>query len=106
MSSMTWKARPSAWPKSVSARSCFGDAFAKDLVIRGPAAAKIVVVHAWQIVVNERVSVDALDCAGVRQRVVERSGARLGGGEREHGAQTFSTGEEAVSHGRVDRRGF
>ena len=43
-------------------------AFSVDLVRSGPAAAQIVVVHARQVVVNERVGVDALDGARERQR--------------------------------------
>ena len=46
-----------------------GDAFAEDLVVGRLAAAEIVVVHRRQIVVDERVGVDALDGAGQRQGV-------------------------------------
>ena len=51
-------------------------AFAENLVTSRPAAAEVVVVHARQIVVDERVGVDALDRAGGGQRGC-RSGRRM-----------------------------
>jgi len=51
------------------------DAFAEHFVIRQLAAAIIVVVHRRQIVVDERVGVNALDGAGQWQGVFRRSAA-------------------------------
>ena len=50
--------------KAIAREYC--DRFTKDAVIGGAAAAKIIVVHAGKIVVNEGVGVDAFDgaCGG------------------------------------------
>ena len=73
-------------------------------MIGGPAAAQIVVVHARQIVVHERVGVDALDRTGRGQGAIAGAAACFGGREGEHGTQPLSTGEKAVTHGLVQRR--
>ena len=54
-----------------------GDAFAEDLVRGRPAAAEVVVVHAREVVVDERVGVDALDGAGGGEWLLRPSRRRL-----------------------------
>jgi hypothetical protein len=81
----------------------YGDPFAKDLVVRRSPASQIVVVHAWQIVVNQGIGVDTLYCARCRQCCLGRTAARLGRGHGENGPHPFASGEEAVPHCFVDR---
>ena len=83
-----------------------GDAFAEHLVVGRLAAAEIVVVHRRQIVVDERIGVDALDGARERQGVGFASAAGLRGGEAEGRAHPFAAGEERVTHRLVDGGGF
>ena len=58
-----------------------GDAFAENFVVGRLAAAEIVVVHRRQIVVDERVGVDALDGARERHGVGVAAAASFGRGE-------------------------
>ena len=83
-----------------------GDAFAEDFVIRGLAPAEIVVVHRGQIVVDERVGVDALDGAGQRQGVRHGAAARLGRREHEGRPHAFAAGEDRVAHRLVNSGGL
>ena len=79
-----------------------GHAFTEDLVRSGPTAAKVVVVHAGEVVVDERVGVDALDRAGGGCGCGDRAAAGFGSREREDGAKAFAAGEERVAHRLVD----
>jgi len=49
------------------------DRFAINLVIGGTPASQIVVVHAGQIVMHQRIGVDHFDCAGEAQRGLSRA---------------------------------
>ena len=82
-----------------------GDAFAEHLVVGRLAAAEIVVVHRRQIVVDERVGVDALDGAGQRQGVGFASAAGRRRREAKRGAHPLAAGKERITHGFVDGRG-
>jgi len=72
------------------ARRCF----AKDLVVGRLAAAEIVVVHRRQVIVDERIGVDALErrrrAAGHRLPCRRQ---RRGGGEAERGAHPLAAGK-------------
>jgi hypothetical protein len=78
---------------------------AEHAVRRRPAAAQVVVVHARQVVMHERVGVDQFDgarCAhpAVRRAVARRIGAAgrhggIGGGEAEDGPQSLAAAGEA-----------
>ena len=57
-----------------------GDAFAVDLVAGGAAAAKIIVVHRRQIIVYQRIGVNAFHGARERHRITNTATAGLGGG--------------------------
>ena len=83
-----------------------GDAFAEDFVIGRLAPAEIIVVHRRQIVVNERIGVDALDRTGERHGGLLRSTARSGRREAERRAHAFAAGKERVAHRLVDGGGL
>src|SRR5205085_1641084 len=75
-----------------------GDAFAKNFVTRRAAAAEIVVIHAREIVVYERIGVDAFDRAGERQRGIDFAAARFRRGEAKNRAEPFAAREQTVTH--------
>src|SRR5450759_311702 len=74
--------------------------FTEDDVTRGPPAAQRVVVHAGQIVVNERVRVEKLERRGRLDRVVWKAvgPAGLGSREKQQRPQPLAAGKNAVSH--------
>src|SRR5207248_5388804 len=61
-------------------------------------AAQVVVVHAGKVVVDERLSVNALDGAGVRQSGRAFSAAHFGDGKTKNRPETFAASEETVAH--------
>src|SRR5947209_8104025 len=71
-----------------------GNSFPEDLMIRQLAPAIIVVVHRRQVVVNERVGMDALDGAGKREGGCYSAPAGFGGGHAERRPNPLATGEE------------
>ena len=81
------------------------DVLTVHLMIRGLAAAEIVVVHAGQIVVNERVGVDHFDRAGKRCRRVVAASAESR--KLKHKLRTYALAAclEAVFH-RFDQHPF
>src|SRR5690606_18397894 len=80
-----------------------GDALPILDVAGGPSPAEIVVVHAGEVVVHQRVGVDALDGGGGRERGVVAAATGFRRGQAEDGTKPFSAGEEAVAHGFVQR---
>ena len=83
-----------------------GDAFAENFVVGRLAAAEIVVVHRGQIVVDERIGVDALDGARERHGDCVAATTRFGGGQEQSRAHSFSAGEKRVAHRLVNRGGL
>ena len=83
-----------------------GDPLAKDLVAGGATPAQIVVVHAREVVVDERVGVDAFHGAGGGQGRFQRAAAGLGCRKAEDGPQPFAARKERVAHGLVHGGGF
>jgi len=75
-----------------------GNSFAENFVICGASASKIVVVHARQIIVNQRIGVHTLDCACGRYRSRQIAAARFRRGEQQNGPKSFSTRKQAVTH--------
>ena len=74
-----------------------GGGLVEGLVARGTSAAQVRIIHARQVVMDQRVSVDALQ----RRRGVRGVGLRVegdGGGEAEHRTQAFAAGFERVAH--------
>ena len=84
----------------------YGDRFTEDAVIGGPAAAKIIIVHAGEIVMNQGVGVNALDGASRGERKGLFSSNSPSGGEAEAGTQAFASCEKTVAHGAVDEGGL
>lgn len=82
------------------------DALAKDLMIGELAPAIVIVVHRWEIIVDEGVSVDTFNGAGEGHGggVVAATGG--GCGEAKRRAHAFTAGEQGVTHGLVDGRRF
>lgn len=81
-----------------------GERLAEGLVVRGLAAAQVVVVHARQVVVDERIVVHQLQRAGIRQRQMPVDPAQPRKLERQHRADAFAAGEDAVAHGFIQPR--
>lgn len=79
-----------------------GDGVAEDLVGGGAAATEIVVIHAGEVVVDEGVGVDQLDCASCGKCCIGIATAGFGCGEDEDGPQSFASGEDRVAHGFVN----
>jgi len=78
------------------------NAFAKDLVRGGATPAEIVVVHAGEIIMDERISMDAFDGAGDRKGKTGGAAARFRRRKGEDGAEAFPSGENAVPHGSME----
>ena len=83
-----------------------GHTFAEDFVRSGPAAAEVVVVHAGEVVVDERVSVDALDGARGGRGRGNLTATGFGSRKGQDRAQPLAPGEERVAHRLVDRLGL
>ena len=83
-----------------------GDAFAENFVVGRLAPAEIVVVHRGQIVVDERVGVDALDGARERHGVFFRTAAGRRRREQDGGTHPLAAGEERVAHRLVNGGGL
>ena len=81
-----------------------GGGFVEGLVARGPAAAQVRVVHARQVVMDQRISVDALDGAGGGKGRFGIPAAGLAGGEEQDRTQAFPPGKHAVPDGRMQGR--
>jgi hypothetical protein len=71
----------------------------------GAAPAEVVVIHAGQIVMNERIRVHALHGHGGRHGGAGGPATQLGGSEDQDRAQPFATGLQAVPHRRVQAGG-
>jgi len=81
-----------------------GGRLVEGLVCGRSSATQVVIVHAGQIVVDQRISMDAFQRDARRQGVVAIA-EKVGGGEREYGPQAFSAGFQAVAHGLVQACG-
>src|SRR5207302_10670226 len=80
------------------------DAVAENFVASRTSAAEIVVVHAWEIVVDKGIGVDAFHSAGERQRVVDFAAACFSRGDTKNRSQPFPAGEQTVPHRLVNCR--
>jgi hypothetical protein len=79
------------------------DAVAENFVTGGTTAAQIVVVHAREIIVNERIGVDAFHGTSMRQSGARFSTARFGRRETENWPEPFSPGKQTVAHRTMNR---
>jgi len=90
--------------KAIAREYC--DRFTEDAVIGGPTAAKIIIIHAGKIVVNQRVGVNAFDGASGRNSEGLFPSHSPSGGEAEDGTQAFAACKKTVAHGSVNERGL
>ena len=74
-------------------------------MVGGFSTAEVVVVHAREVVVDERHGVDHLDGAGGGEGGFLVAAYELAGGDAEQGADPLAAGEEGVAHGLVDPLG-
>ena len=79
-----------------------GDAFAENFMIGWFTPSEIVVVHTWEVVVDEGVGVDTFDGAGQRHGVGGFAVDGVAGGKGEDGSDTFTAGKQGVAHRFVD----
>ena len=75
-----------------------GDAVAEDFVTRGTPAPEIIVIHAREIIVHQRVSVDAFQRAGEGKGILHFPPASFSCREAKNRSQSFAAGEQAVAH--------
>ena len=90
--------------KAIAREYC--DRFTEDAVIGGPTAAKIIIIHAGEIVVNQGVGVYAFDGASGGNSDGFVSSNSPSGGEAEDGAKPFASCDKTVAHGSVNERGL
>ena len=79
-----------------------GDAFSEGLVAGGFPTAQIVVVHGWQVVMDEGIRMHHFHGAGGNQGVHCQSSAGLRRRQAKDGAHSFPPRKYAVAHGFVD----
>src|SRR6478736_7161666 len=72
--------------------------FTESLVQCRLAPPKVCIVHAWKVVVDERVNVDRLDRAADAQRAcpIDREKAR--GGDRQEGPEPLAPADRGMAH--------
>src|SRR5579885_1696203 len=75
-----------------------GHRLAEHLVAGGTAVPEVIVVHAGEVVVDERIVVNHLDGASKTHRPLRSAADRLARGERKDGAQALSAAEQTVAH--------
>ena len=79
--------------------------FIKGFMGGGPTAAKIIVVHAGQVVMHERIGVHTFYGDGGRKGRFIPGPKQFCGGENQGGAQTFTPAFDGVAHGLVEAKG-
>jgi hypothetical protein len=83
-----------------------GNGFAEFFVASGLASPEVIIVQRRQVIVNQGVGMDEFDGAGGMKRgrdVGSEDARRL---ETQDGTNPLSTGEDAVTHCRMDGRGL
>src|ERR1700719_3006832 len=83
-----------------------GDGFAEFLMASRFAAAEVIVVQRRQIIVDQGIGVDELDGASGMKRWCHIAGEDARRLETKNGADPLSSGEDAVTHCRMDGRGW
>ena len=81
-----------------------GRGFVEGLVRGRAAAAEIVVIQARQIVMDQRIRVDALEGDRGRQGGLGGGAVAVGGGEHQDGSQPFAARFETIAHRGVQAR--
>ena len=82
-----------------------GGGFVEGFVAGGATAAEVVVVHAGEVVVDQRVGVYALDGDGGGEGIESGRTGELRRGQKQDGAEAFAAGLKTVAHGLVQARG-
>ena len=83
-----------------------GDAVAENFVARRAAAPEIIVIHAREIIVHQRISVDAFDRAGEGKGGIDVAATSFSRGEAKNRSQSLASGKKTVPHRLVERSGF
>ena len=65
----------------------------------GLAPAKLVIVHAGQVIVNEGIGVKHFHCTGIVQRRLHLAASRLAELQHQHRPHPLASGQQAVPHG-------
>ena len=76
-----------------------GHAFAKHHVIGRLAAAKIVIVHGRQVIMNQAVGMDHLQCAGIRHNGRKIHPHGIAHSQQKHRTKPLSACLQGVGHG-------
>jgi farnesyl diphosphate synthase len=82
-----------------------GGRLVEPLVGGGPAAAQVIVVHARQVVVDQRIGMDAFDRCGDAQGGAAINPESGGAGQRQERAQALAAAENGIAH-RLQHAGF
>lgn len=79
-----------------------GDAFPKYFVVGGTTAPEVVIVHAGEVIMDQRVGMDALDGCGGWESVGYAAATGFGGRDTGDWTESFAACEQAIAHGLVD----
>jgi len=72
------------------------------LVHRWPATAHVIVVHGREVVVHERIAMDAFDRRGSVHRLRRRDAEQGRALKHQEGAEALAAGQQCVAHGRAE----
>jgi len=73
---------------------------------RRAAASQVIVIHRWQIIVNQRIGVDHFERArGANQHFISCA-KRLADCQQQRGTKTLASGKDAPANRRVHARRF
>src|SRR6185503_10578103 len=76
----------------------YRDRLAERLVASRPSAPQIVVVHRRQIVMDQRIGMNHLDCTGCGHQIVGIRAERFTGGQNKRRSESFAACKQAVAH--------
>ena len=82
--------------EGVSRQYCQG--LTVNLVVGGFTPAEIVIIHAGQVIMDQRIRVDQLQCAAKGQRQVPVNAAQPGKLQRQHRSDPLSAAQDRISH--------
>ena len=81
------------------------DGIAINLVARRPPPAEIIIIHTWQIIVDQRVGMNAFNGTSRRQRRLRIPPASLASRQQQHRPQALPPRKHAMPDRRMQRRG-
>lgn len=85
--------------KAVTSEDC--DRLAEGLMHRGASTTQIIVVHRWQVIMDQGVGVQAFDCNGWQRCLLASTTDGLGRCDTENRSQALTTSEQAVAQSSV-----